>query len=85
VILVKRNQQNKAATRKIIPKSHNKKIQKKMPVFNCLCGIKILIVPDLLAMKKAIKNHIIEHKMVTGQFLTEETLTQKILKAISKT
>ena len=56
-----------------------------MPVFNCPCGIKILIIPDLPAMNKALKNHIIEHKKVTGQSLTEETLTQKILKAITET
>ena len=78
---MKRNKQNKAEIRKTIPKNHNKK----MPVFNCLCGIKILIVPDLPAMDKAITNHIIEHKKVTGQSLTEETLTQEILKAISET
>ena len=55
-----------------------------MPVFNCQCGIKILIVPDLPAMNKAIRNHIIEHKKLTGSNLTEEILTQKILKVVIK-
>ena len=56
-----------------------------MPVFNCLCGSKIIIVPDLSTMNEAIKNHIIEHKKLTGQSLTEETLTQEILEVIIKT
>jgi hypothetical protein len=79
-----RNLQNKG-TNKIVPKIHSKKTDKKMQVFNCLCGIKILIVPDLPAMSKAIKNHLIEHKKITGQCLTEEILTQEILSALTKT
>jgi len=53
-----------------------------MPVFDCPCGLSILIVPDLPEMNKAIKNHIVEHKKLTGKRLTEEILTQEILKAI---
>jgi hypothetical protein len=56
-----------------------------MPIFNCLCGTKILIVSDLTAMNKAIRNHIIEHKELTGQDLTEESRTREILKAINET
>jgi hypothetical protein len=76
-----RNQQNKDETREIISKNQTKRI----PIFNCLCGTKILIVPDLTAMNKAIRNHIIEHKELTEQDLTEESLTQEILKAINET
>ena len=54
-----------------------------MLVFNCPCGVKILILPDLPAMNKAIKNHLIEHKKITGQTLSEETLAQEILKTIA--
>jgi len=53
-----------------------------MPVLNCLCGMKILIVPDVTAMGKAIRNHLIEHKRLTGADLTEEILTQEILKVL---
>jgi hypothetical protein len=56
-----------------------------MPIFNCSCGVEILIVPDLPAMEKAIKNHMIEHKKLTQQHLTEEVLTEEILKAINET
>jgi hypothetical protein len=84
VILIDRNQQNKVGTRKIIPKDRNKKIRKKMLIFNCSCGVKILVVPDLHAMNKAIKNHIVEHKKLSGQCLTEEILTQEILKVVLK-
>jgi hypothetical protein len=40
----------------------NAGIHGKKPVFRCSCGVKILIVPDLPEMKKAIKNHIVEHE-----------------------
>jgi hypothetical protein len=55
----------------------------KMPIFSCSCGAKILIVPDVPAMNKAIKNHIRQHKL-HRQTLTEETLTQEILSVLSK-
>ncbi|MCW4011086.1 MAG: hypothetical protein NWF05_10790 [Candidatus Bathyarchaeota archaeon] len=45
-----------------------------MPTFKCSCGDQILVVPDLAAMNKAIKNHIRQHKGVKEQFLTEETV-----------
>jgi hypothetical protein len=56
----------------------------KMPICYCTCGSKILIVPDLPAMNKAIRNHIIEHKKLTGQSLTEEDLTNQVIKVISQ-
>jgi hypothetical protein len=28
----------------------------------CVCGFKILVIPDLKAMDRAIKNHVAEHK-----------------------
>ena len=55
-----------------------------MPVHYCICGSKILIVPDLPAMNRAIKKHMIEHKKLTGQSLTEEDLTREIIKAINQ-
>jgi hypothetical protein len=61
----------------------NPKKTRKMPIFNCTCGVKILIVPDLPEMNKAIENHLIEHKKITGQDLSEETLAQEILIAIA--
>jgi hypothetical protein len=60
----------------------NEEIHGKMPVYSCSCGAKILIVPDLLEMCNAIKNHLVEHRELSGQILTEEYLTQEILIAI---
>jgi hypothetical protein len=63
--------------------SHTKKGQK-MPVFNCTCGAKILIVPDLAAMNKAIKNHLNQHNQVLKKCLTEESLTEEMLTEMSQ-
>jgi hypothetical protein len=56
---------------------------RKMTIFNCSCGSKILIVPDVPAMNKAIKNHVEQHKLL-GKPLTEEKLTREILITLSK-
>jgi hypothetical protein len=79
VITIKRNQQKKTNTNS---ECYNKEIHGKMSVFSCSCGAKILIVPDLPEMNKAIKNHIIEHRKLSGQILVEDDLTHKILKVI---
>ena len=79
VISINRNEENR-----IIPKIHRKKARKRMVVFNCSCGVKILIVPDLVAMNKAIEEHLVEHKKLTGKSLSEEALAQEILVAISE-
>jgi hypothetical protein len=79
VKLMKRIQQKKQ-NREMVP---DKKTLGKMPVFNCPCGAKILIVPDLGEMNKAIENHLAEHKKITGQSLTEELLAQEILMAVA--
>jgi hypothetical protein len=50
-----------------------------MPIIKCTCGEKILVVPDLSAMERAIKNHKAKHKGVN-----EELLTERVLKAVSK-
>ena len=56
--------------------------KQKMPIYKCPCGINILIVPDLQEMTKAIKAHLTEHKKLTGEHLTEETLTQEIIETV---
>jgi hypothetical protein len=51
-----------------------------MPIIKCICGFKILVVPDLNAMRRAIKNHVAEHKKANEHskrltdFLTEQVL-----------
>jgi hypothetical protein len=75
-----REQESRVETKEEAPK---KRIAK-MPIFNCSCGAKILVVPDLLEMKKAIKNHINEHKKAVGQRITEEALTEEIIRVITE-
>ena len=36
--------------------------RKGMPTVRCVCGSEILVLPDLKAMNRAIKNHVAEHK-----------------------
>jgi hypothetical protein len=80
VISIKMNQQKRVEKTSIT----RQESRKKMPVFNCSCGTKILIVPDLPAMNKALKKHQIEHKELTGKDIDEEILSQGILQAIIK-
>ena len=40
-----------------------------MPFVKCTCGVKILVVPDVAAMSRAMKNHITVHKNANEQFL----------------
>jgi hypothetical protein len=56
----------------------------RMPIYRCSCGGDILVVPDLAAMNKAIQQHIGHHNRITGDRLSEETLTNAILRVISK-
>ena len=68
-------------------KSKYAKYQIAMPTIKCLCGFRILIVPDLKAMNRAIKNHVAEHKQTDcdSEFDSlEEFLTEQILKAANK-
>lgn len=32
-----------------------------MPLIRCLCGAKILLIPDMRAMSRAVENHVDEH------------------------
>jgi DNA-directed RNA polymerase subunit RPC12/RpoP len=63
-------------------KSKSGKHQKGMPTIRCVCGSRILVVPDLKAMNRAIKNHVVEHKQ-TDYCLAfdslEEFLAEQIL------
>jgi hypothetical protein len=81
VFAITRIQENKVDSK---IKNPINKSRKKMLVFNCPCGAKILIVPDLPAMNKAIENHLKEHKKITGHSLSEETFAQEILIAIAE-
>jgi hypothetical protein len=61
---------------------------KSLPTVKCACGFKILVVPDLKAMNRAIKNHLATHKQAridsARLSFIEETLTQQVLIVASK-
>src|SRR5674476_1011292 len=63
-------------------KSESAKYQKGMPTIRCVCGLRILVVPDLKAMNRAIRNHVVEHKQTDYGLAfdsLEEFLTEQIL------
>jgi hypothetical protein len=53
-----------------------------MPIFLCDCGVKILIVPDVPAMDRAIETHLVLHEQLTGKTLKKQELTERILSAL---
>jgi hypothetical protein len=68
-------------------KSKSKVYNKGMPTIRCMCGTRILVVPDLKAMNRAVKNHVAEHKKADYGLVLEsleEFLTEQILIAASK-
>jgi hypothetical protein len=82
VIVIIRDPQKRVSSKS---EDHKDKVHGKMPIFSCSCGVKILVVPDLHEMDKAIENHIVEHRKLSGQMLNRDNLTQEILKVIIET
>jgi hypothetical protein len=67
--------------------THEKQLMappRKMPIVTCSCGKQILIVPDLTEMNRSIKVHLVEHKKLTGQDITEDEMAELVLEAISQ-
>ena len=63
------------------------KVKKGMPAIRCICGMRILVVPDLKAMNRSIKNHLAEHQQANYSSvhdLLESFLTEQILISASK-
>jgi hypothetical protein len=54
-----------------------------MPIARCTCGFEILVVPDLKAMNRAIKNHLIAMHKKT-YYISEESLAKQVLLVASK-
>jgi hypothetical protein len=68
-------------------KCKSAKNKKGLPTIRCVCGTRILVVPDLNAMNRAIKNHVAEHKQADYGLVfdsLEEFLTEQILMVASK-
>ena len=57
--------------------------KKRLSTIRCACGKEILLLPDLAAMNRAIKNHVAEHKKAgddSGRLDSlEEFLTHQVL------
>jgi hypothetical protein len=65
----------KGADSKTKPALPNNSINgKESSIIQCTCGAKILIVPDLAAMKRAIQNHKVRHREANEQLLAEQVL-----------
>ena len=65
-----------------VRKSKSAVYKKGMPTIRCVCGMRILVVPDLKAMNRAIKNHVAKHKQADYDLMPdslEEFLTEQIL------
>jgi hypothetical protein len=63
-------------------KSKSAIYKKGISTIRCVCGIRILVVPDLKAMNRAIKNHIAKHKQLDYGLVfdsLEEFLTEQVL------
>ena len=68
-------------------KSKSALSKKGMPTIKCMCGSRILVVPDLKAMNRAIKNHLNEHKQANYGLvpdLLEVFLIEQILILVGK-
>lgn len=79
VLFIRKIQSTNLKINKERAKNNSQKLTSNMPLINCSCGTKILVVPDVAAMDKAIKNHLSEHKEADEQFLIAQ-----ILKVASK-
>jgi hypothetical protein len=62
--------------------------KKRMPTIRCICGTKILVVPDLKAMDIAIKNHLDEHKKAYNYSNNldslDQILAEQVIVAVNK-
>jgi hypothetical protein len=68
-------------------KSKSVKRKKGMSTIRCVCGKRILVVPDLKAINRAVEEHIAEHKQADYGLvpdLVEEFLTEQILMVASE-
>jgi len=71
---IKKIQDTELKINKEIIESYGQKFKSTMPIVKCTCGAKILVVPDLAAMDRAVKNHKANHRTADEQFLTEQIL-----------
>ena len=44
------------------PATADARLKEGLPIISCECGAEILVLPDLKAMNRAIKTHVVEHR-----------------------
>jgi len=57
---------------------------RRMPSIECTCGERILVVPDLEEMNKAIAQHLSVHRKKGDNSLTEDYLAKECIKILAK-
>lgn len=72
---MKKSQSAKLKIEKVNAIKNKKRVKSNLPVVKCSCGAKILLIPDLAAMDRAIKRHMADHKDADEQFLIKQILT----------
>lgn len=66
-------------------KSLNSRANRSMALVKCDCGYKILLIPDLKAMSKAIEDHVLDHlKKSTDEEETESIRVNLISQVLEK-
>ena len=71
---IKRIQDSKFKVERETSFENSKKNFSCMPLIECKCGTKILVVPDIAAMDRAIKSHLTTHKEADERFLIKQIL-----------
>ena len=51
-----------AAILKVESAAEGERVEEVLPIIRCECGAKILVLPDLKAMNRAIETHVNEHR-----------------------
>lgn len=71
---MKENQSPKLKIYSRISGKHKKDAKSTMQFVVCTCGEKILVIPDVAAMSRAVKHHLREHEDADEQFLIGQIL-----------
>jgi hypothetical protein len=62
-------------------RKHKREAKSTMQFVECTCEEKILIIPDVVAMSRAVKHHLREHKDADEQFLIGQILETASIQA----
>jgi len=60
------------------------RLKEGLPIISCECGAEILVLPDLKAMNRAIKTHVVEHRKNERQIKKSLSTSGKISELLSQ-